>query len=97
MFFFFKQKTAYEMRISDWSSDVCSSDLGVCENSLIARACSTVVPARYSPRKSSPPKNHAAPPGIGVGELPRWKPLPKGSRSCETPGNSSVKDRKRAV
>src|SRR3546814_2338778 len=27
IFFFFKQKTAYEMRISDWSSDVCSSDL----------------------------------------------------------------------
>src|SRR3546814_6973693 len=29
-FFFFKQKTAYEMRISDWSSDVCSSDLIEC-------------------------------------------------------------------
>src|SRR3546814_3588899 len=29
MFFFFKQKTAYELRISDWSSDVCSSDLPV--------------------------------------------------------------------
>src|SRR3546814_10850676 len=29
-FFFFKQKTAYEMRISDWSSDVCSSDLRPC-------------------------------------------------------------------
>src|SRR3546814_1243868 len=28
VFFFFKQKTAYEIRISDWSSDVCSSDLG---------------------------------------------------------------------
>src|SRR3546814_10209708 len=28
--FFFKQKTAYEMRISDWSSDVCSSDLTYC-------------------------------------------------------------------
>src|SRR3546814_10341003 len=27
--FFYKQKTAYEMRISDWSSDVCSSDLGI--------------------------------------------------------------------
>src|SRR3546814_8967942 len=27
LFFFFKQKTSYEMRISDWSSDVCSSDL----------------------------------------------------------------------
>src|SRR3546814_8587104 len=31
-FFFFKQKTAYEMRISDWSSDVCSSDLAVGKN-----------------------------------------------------------------
>src|SRR3546814_5161406 len=30
-FFFFKQKTAYEMRSSDWSSDVCSSDLQVAE------------------------------------------------------------------
>src|SRR3546814_8561771 len=29
MLFFFKQKTAYEMRISDWSSDVCSSDLTI--------------------------------------------------------------------
>src|SRR3546814_10901332 len=29
LFFFFKQKTAYDMRISDWSSDVCSSDLYV--------------------------------------------------------------------
>src|SRR3546814_6987108 len=31
VFFFFKQKTAYEMRISDWSSDVCSSDLWAVE------------------------------------------------------------------
>src|SRR3546814_8389186 len=31
MFVFFKQKTAYEMRISDWSSDVCSSDLRLCK------------------------------------------------------------------
>src|SRR3546814_5869508 len=29
IFFFFKQKTAYELRISDWSSDACSSDLDV--------------------------------------------------------------------
>src|SRR3546814_13555145 len=36
LFFFFKQKTAYEMRISDWSSDVCSSDLTV--GSLIGGA-----------------------------------------------------------
>src|SRR3546814_2658713 len=32
-FFFFKQKTAYEMRISDWSSDVCSSDLKIAGDS----------------------------------------------------------------
>src|SRR3546814_7060012 len=35
-FFFFKQKTAYEMRISDWSSDVCSSDLR-CDVGRVAR------------------------------------------------------------
>src|SRR3546814_5855233 len=34
LFFFFKQKTAYEMRISDWSSDVCSSDLRMVETIL---------------------------------------------------------------
>src|SRR3546814_1596871 len=40
-FFFFKQKTAYEMRISDWSSDVCSSDLAThdaCVIGYIAKA-----------------------------------------------------------
>src|SRR3546814_6635893 len=40
VFFFFKQKTAYEMRISDWSSDVCSSDLAA------ARAGGAAGPAR---------------------------------------------------
>src|SRR3546814_17557523 len=34
-FFFFKQKTAYEMRISDWSSDVCSSDLAASKPALV--------------------------------------------------------------
>src|SRR3546814_7986953 len=42
-FFFFKQKTAYEIRISDWSSDVCSSDL------TVARPAT-----RLSPRRNSP-------------------------------------------
>src|SRR3546814_7948617 len=39
MFFFFKQKTAYEMRISDWSSDVCSSDLMTGDLVKAMRAC----------------------------------------------------------
>src|SRR3546814_8937258 len=39
VFFFFKQKTAYEMRISDWSSDVCSSDLhSLLQSMMIDRA-----------------------------------------------------------
>src|SRR3546814_16519279 len=48
-FFFFKQKTAYEVRISDWSSDVCSSDLYIglvyvnVESNLIAAAYTTLV------------------------------------------------------
>src|SRR3546814_19235007 len=53
-FFFFKQKTAYEMRISDWSSDVCSSDLGWVSNLIIAFAVAGVLslllvfPVRHS-------------------------------------------------
>src|SRR3546814_2014991 len=52
--FFFKQKTAYEMRISDWSSDVCSSDLSSPEIAVswqrrLALACATSL-CRY-PRK----------------------------------------------
>src|SRR3546814_17060674 len=41
-FFFFKQKTAYEMRISDWSSDVCSSDLIISDAGLMGYANTSV-------------------------------------------------------
>src|SRR3546814_1522321 len=48
-FFFFKQKTAYEMRISDWSSDVCSSDLGQFESLQAAsKRLSIVVPLCFA-------------------------------------------------
>src|SRR3546814_2354043 len=50
LFFFFKQKTAYEMRISDWSSDVCSSDLNWTglrgleqEDAAMALSCGPIV------------------------------------------------------
>src|SRR3546814_2060004 len=42
VFFFFKQKTAYEMRISDWSSDVCSSDLRIGWNAAEAENVTVV-------------------------------------------------------
>src|SRR3546814_6259918 len=44
--FFFKQKTAYEMRISDWSSDVCSSDLAV---AIYTTTVHWLESRRYSP------------------------------------------------
>src|SRR3546814_9470241 len=50
-FFFFKQKTAYEMRISDWSSDVCSSDLTLSTTIFAARRVAPpdlIVPALAS-------------------------------------------------
>src|SRR3546814_3751942 len=47
-FFFFKQKTAYEMRISDWSSDVCSSDLRPAI-ALAIRWCEDHLPAPTDP------------------------------------------------
>src|SRR3546814_4086184 len=49
LFFFFKQKTAYEMRISDWSSDVCSSDLRG------PSATHRANPVRHPDRISRPP------------------------------------------
>src|SRR3546814_4049498 len=55
MFFFFKQKTAYEMRISYWSSDVCSSDLPLLfryfasKNALIERVHQEVFIGRWNP------------------------------------------------
>src|SRR3546814_18704280 len=45
LFFFFKQKTAYEMRISDWSSDVCSSDLLRAVHTMNGAFAMTEVPA----------------------------------------------------
>src|SRR3546814_10685581 len=51
LFFFFKQKTAYEMRISDWSSDVCSSDLDIvhCDFILIDDAGEEIGLSRVGP------------------------------------------------
>src|SRR3546814_18991236 len=60
LFFFFKQKTAYEMRISDWSSDVCSSDLPACAATSMER---TVFPLCKSKAFSlSPAANHTCRP-----------------------------------
>src|SRR3546814_15510586 len=61
VFFFFKQKTAYEMRISDWSSDVCSSDLITEAEVAAARAYRSVQRPKV-----------AASPGTRLGESRAW-------------------------
>src|SRR3546814_2639071 len=53
VFFFFKQKTAYEMRISDWSSDVCSSDLGPRWPSAPSAPAASAKPAKPPPPRAS--------------------------------------------
>src|SRR3546814_424240 len=57
VFFFFKQKTAYEMRISDWSSDVCSSDL----NSFSSATVSATVAVLFASSQRAKPRNKKAP------------------------------------
>src|SRR3546814_4545554 len=49
LFFFFEQKTAYEMRISDWSSDVCSSDLSPTSVPSDALSACTSIDSRTTP------------------------------------------------
>src|SRR3546814_2760750 len=81
-FFFFKQKTAYEMRISDWSSDVCSSDLQLAVGPQVGVADVT--------------RNHIAGNdiacGIGIADLvqrlPRTKIVP-----CHEIGRASCRER----
>src|SRR3546814_5808915 len=65
-FFFFKQKTAYEMRISDWSSDVCSSDL---VTTMLPLLPPPLDPPK-NPPKNPPPKPPPKPPPITVTPLP---------------------------
>src|SRR3546814_19023655 len=48
LFFFFKQKTAYEMRISDWSSDVCSSDLPADVREILTLGLAGIALSRYA-------------------------------------------------
>src|SRR3546814_6994517 len=54
LFFYFKQKTAYEVRISDWSSDVCSSDLRLLANAVQPRHAHEA-PFRRGPQVDRPP------------------------------------------
>src|SRR3546814_11965361 len=80
--FFFKQKTAYEVRISDWSSDVCSSDLRAARSSVVLRCWTARALARSNcglrgamsgscGNGSGPGKGCGMGSGIGIGKTSR--------------------------
>src|SRR3546814_10316010 len=81
VFFFFKQKTAYEMRISDWSSDVCSSDLPVLHLVEGVHGSWQAPPGR----RHRPCRDHRR----GPGPAPR-SPGPEGMRGRSDTGKPSA-------
>src|SRR3546814_1631620 len=82
LFFFFKQKTAYEMRISDWSSDVCSSDLG-------DHPCGAMT-SSYTYGPGSRPTGRAAPGGCRGILQPSDAGGPPASSGLITPGQHEI-------
>src|SRR3546814_16511105 len=90
VFFFFKQKTAYEMRISDWSSDVCSSDLGAIRRRQALRC--RAKPCRHSRRALPAHLREGAFSGDADtryrrGCRPKWR-VPASARS---PGSAGIR------
>src|SRR3546814_2329250 len=81
--FFFKQKTAYEMRISDWSSDVCSSDLFDVGQRLFDRAQTEAAAFLGHAEPQNSELGHFRPErGIGIADLPelvRAQPFERGA------------------
>src|SRR3546814_6642233 len=65
MFVFFKQKTAYDMRISDWSSDVCSSDLYPADPLATRDRLPILNPSLDTPRREAGDQAHRDLPTVG--------------------------------
>src|SRR3546814_10456972 len=86
-FFFFKQKTAYEMRISDWSSDVCSSDLSA------SRDCEAPFPAPlcgYQSMRASPASSPGAAKYNRDRDFATWTAARRPRTSMRDPDRKSV-------
>src|SRR3546814_3885086 len=89
--FFFKQKTAYEMRISDWSSDVCSSDLSIrrprCVPKSAAGPTPTICVATDDNHDFIPIGKRSA----NHGALPACRQVARGWGGDESPGQEGRK------
>src|SRR3546814_3944939 len=89
---FFKQKTAYEMRISDWSSDVCSSDLyllsehwgcpSVKDYWSNTRSTISLAPVRWLAWNMPNHAEHHANPAVPFHALPAYAAMKIGRASC---------------
>src|SRR3546814_20802497 len=85
LFFFFKQKTAYEMRISDWSSDVCSSDLTSASCCTItSRLIRSAKWAASAPRRGARPATASSPGARYARCCRRRRSFPTRSASFQT-------------
>src|SRR3546814_8545449 len=89
--FFFKKKTAYEMRISDWSSDVCSSDLFQRLGDILAQPGQPGRAAAGTARGSG--DHHALPRQMLRKGLAHWLPAGKGLDLGRLPGGRSEERR----
>src|SRR3546814_1512502 len=74
-FFFFKQKTAYDLRMSDWRSDVCSSDLPVDNSELAASSDPKKKKKNTVSWSFAPPARDLQPPRIALAILPPGIPM----------------------
>src|SRR3546814_12428889 len=89
--FFFKQKTAYELRISDWSSDVCSSDLGVSSRVATEAPSRTAGTAQSSASAAAPAMAPANPARKRSEERRVGKECVSTSRSRRSPQHENKK------
>src|SRR3546814_4834088 len=82
MFFFFNQMTAYELRISDWRSDVCSSDLGPARRRPRAQA-----PRRFAQERRSRASRAQALRRVSLPRAPRmvWPVFAQSARKASSP------------
>src|SRR3546814_6461508 len=101
LFFFFKQKTAYEMRISDWSADVCSSDLTTAGSAPTGRwrRCCARTASRHSSTSpatisTSKPRCSTWPPAMCCGGLAAGcLTLPRSLTGSAEIGRASCRER----
>src|SRR3546814_4023410 len=97
--FFFKQKTAYEMRISDWSSDVCSSDLSWCRciatwGLRVNRPC---LGGPYGRARAAPARTRWRTGKQGIPDYSVWRGFPAAGRTLNARRPKTPREDRKSV